>query len=339
MQTQLLTQITQILKREQVATEEPMSRHTTFRIGGKADVLVTPESIEQVINLVQLFQKEEVPFFVLGNGSNILVGDRGIRGAVIQLGNAFSDCEIMGNTMVAKSGIKLSRLANLALEHGLTGLEFAAGIPGTLGGAIYMNAGAYGGEMKQVIVEVTYLDETGKLKTVSAQECEFGYRTSLFSQTSGCVILECKIQLQPGDPIAIRETMNEFAQRRTSKQPLHLPSAGSTFKRPEGHFAGKLIQDADLMGFRFGGASVSTKHAGFVVNDQGATAAEVRELMRQVQERVETKFGVKLEPEVKFIGEFYEERGLYGICYHHRNERCRKIPCGKKYGGRGVLLY
>lgn len=304
MQTQLLTQMTGILGKDQVAIEESMQQHTTFRIGGKADFFLTPDNIEQITALVQLFRNEAVPFFILGNGSNILVGDRGIRGAVIQLGNAFSDCEITGTTMVAKSGIKLSRLANLALEHGLTGLEFAAGIPGTLGGAIYMNAGAYGGEMKQVIEEVTFLDPDGTLKTVSVEDCEFGYRTSIFSKTAGCVILECKIKLSQGDPVMIREIMNDFAQRRTSKQPLHLPSAGSTFKRPEGHFAGKLIQDADLMGFRVGGASVSTKHAGFVVNDQGATAAEVRELMRQVQERVEDKFGVKLEPEVKFIGEF-----------------------------------
>ncbi len=287
-----------------VYPEEPMRRHTTFRIGGNADLLLEPTCEDQITAVVALLKQEQVPYMILGNGSNVLVGDKGIRGVVVKIGNDFSACRAEGTTLSAQSGIKLSRLAKFALEQGLTGLEFAAGIPGTLGGALYMNAGAYGGEMKQVVKEVTYLTPDGEQKTVTGEECGFGYRTSIFAKMDGCVILGCKLELTKGDQKEILALMEDLAERRCSKQPLNLPSAGSTFKRPEGYFAGKLIQDAGLMGFRVGGASVSEKHAGFVVNDKEATAEDVRMLIEEIQKKVEADFGVRLEAEVKFVGEF-----------------------------------
>jgi len=300
----MLTRLIEIVGADRVLTEEPMSRHTTFRIGGPAELLVQPAEESQIAEVIRLLKQNNLPYLVLGNGSNILVGDKGIRGVVLQLGNAFAGCKVNGETITAQAGIKLSRLAGVALEHSLTGLEFAAGIPGTLGGAIYMNAGAYDGQMADVIETVTFLDAEGEIQTIHNEDCQFGYRTSLFANNPDTVILSCTLQLQQGNPTEIRGRMDELNDRRVSKQPLNFPSAGSTFKRPEGHFAGKLIQDAGLMGFRVGGASVSEKHAGFVVNDKGATAAEVRELMEQIQKKVKEEFGVTLEPEVKFIGEF-----------------------------------
>ncbi len=304
MQETIVRSVLEILDESMVLCKEPMSKHTTFRIGGPADILLTPESAEQIDALCQLFRREKIPFLILGNGSNVLVGDKGIRGVVIQMGNRFATCEVSGNILKAQAGIKLSRLAAVALEHNLTGLEFAAGIPGTFGGALFMNAGAYGGEMSQVVTSVTYLDTDGAVKEVSAEECKFGYRTSIFTKNPELIVLGGTLKMEEGDASQIRAKMDDFAERRVSKQPLHLPSAGSTFKRPEGHFAGKLIQDAGLMGFRVGGASVSEKHAGFVVNDQGATAKDVRNLMEEVQKRVMAEYGVMLEPEVRFLGEF-----------------------------------
>ena len=304
MQGTVMHSVLEILDESMVFANEPMSKHTTFRIGGPADLLLMPERMEQVGELCQLFRKEGIPFLVLGNGSNVLVGDKGIRGVVIQMGNRFANCEVSGNVLKAQAGIKLSRLAGVALEHSLTGLEFAAGIPGTFGGALFMNAGAYGGEMSQVVTVVTYLDVDGTVKEVCAKECNFGYRTSIFTKNQDLIVLGGTVQLEEGDADEIRAAMDDLADRRVSKQPLNLPSAGSTFKRPEGYFAGKLIQDAGLMGFRVGGASVSEKHAGFVVNDQGATAKDVRNLMEEVQKRVMAEYGVMLEPEVRFLGEF-----------------------------------
>lgn len=304
MQETVLRSVYEILDEALVFPMEPMSKHTTFRIGGPADLLVTPENVQQLGKLCQLFRSNEIPFLVLGNGSNILVGDGGIRGVVIQLGNRFARCEVSGNVITAQAGIKLSRLAGTALEHNLTGIEFAAGIPGTFGGALFMNAGAYEGEMSQVVTSVTYLDAEGNVKEISAADCEFGYRTSIFTKNPDLIVLGGRVKLKPGDGAEIRAKMDDFAERRVSKQPLHLPSAGSTFKRPAGYFAGKLIQDAGLMGFRVGGASVSEKHAGFVVNDGGATAKDVRTLMEEVQKKILDAYGVMLEPEVRFLGEF-----------------------------------
>ncbi len=288
-----------------VYLNEPMSKHTTFRIGGPADVLVEPSDVMQVETVCRTLRQLEIPFLVLGNGSNVLVGDLGIRGVVVKLGNAFSTCRMEEDTLLsAQAGIKLSRLAAHALDKSLTGLEFAAGIPGTLGGALYMNAGAYGGEMSQVVEEVSYLNEEGKVATIRGCNCGFGYRTSIFAQNPDYVILGCTIRLKEGNPEEIKATMDDLAERRIDKQPLNFPSAGSTFKRPEGAFAGKLIQDAGLMGLRVGGASVSEKHAGFVVNDKKATAKDVRELIALVQEKVKENSGFDLEPEVRMIGEF-----------------------------------
>ena len=294
----------EIVGASKVFSKEPMSKHTTFRIGGEADLLIEPKTVDEIMAVISALTKSHTPYMIVGNGSNLLVSDKGFRGAVVKLGNEFAAASANGTILTAQSGIKLSRLANLALEEELTGLEFAAGIPGTLGGAIYMNAGAYGGEMEQVIQEVTYLDGDGNVKTIQGTECEFGYRTSIFSKHPDWVILGCKIGLKQGDAKEIRALMDDLAERRISKQPLNFPSAGSTFKRPEGYFAGKLIQDAGLMGVRVGGACVSEKHAGFVVNDKGATAQEVRALIQKIQDEVKTQFGVELEPEVKFVGEF-----------------------------------
>ncbi len=304
MQEAILGSVLEILDESMVHVKEPMSKHTTFRIGGPADLLLTPEREEEITKLCRLFRQLGVPYLILGNGSNVLVGDGGIRGVVIQLGNRFASCEVAGNSLKAQAGIKLSRLAGVALEHSLTGLEFAAGIPGTFGGALFMNAGAYGGEMSQVVESVTYLDTDGVIQTRNCEDCDFGYRTSFFSLNPDTIVLGGTVKLEPGESREIRAKMDDFAERRVSKQPLHLPSAGSTFKRPEGHFAGKLIQDAGLMGLRVGGAAVSDKHAGFVVNDQNATAKDVRQLMEEVQNRVYAAYGVMLEPEVRFLGEF-----------------------------------
>ncbi len=296
--------LSEIVSAAMVSTDEPMSRHTTFRIGGPADVLVEPVGTGQIIAVVKLLKQMQVPFFILGNGSNILVGDKGIRGVVVKIGNASADYSVNDTVLTAGCGIKLSKLANTAYANALTGLEFAAGIPGTLGGALYMNAGAYGGEMKQVVEEVRYLDTSGNLQALPGSKCKFGYRSSIFAKEDGAVILEATLRLQEGNKDEIKAQMDDLAKRRSDKQPLNLPSAGSTFKRPEGAFAGKLIQDCGLMGFRVGGASVSEKHAGFVVNDKGATASDVRKLIETVQEKVELETGYKLLPEVKFVGEF-----------------------------------
>ena len=287
-----------------ISLNEPMYRHTTFRIGGNADIMIEPSDTRQTEGVIKTLKQMNIPYIILGNGSNVLVGDNGIRGAVVKIGNKFSNHNTDGCRIYADAGIKLSRLANIALGNHLSGLEFAAGIPGTLGGAVYMNAGAYDGEMKQIVREVTYLNEKGECCKIQGFDCEFGYRTSIFEKNPQYVILGCEIELTEGNPDDIKALMDDLADRRNSKQPLNLPSAGSTFKRPEGYFAGKLIQDAGLMGYSIGGAAVSEKHAGFVVNNNNATAADVCELIKHVQEKVYNEFNVKLSPEVRFIGEF-----------------------------------
>lgn len=287
-----------------VTVNEPMSKHTTFKIGGPADVMVEPGSAQQLLAVLKLIKKFEIPYFVMGNGSNLLVGDKGIRGAVIKISGAMSDCDVDGNYVRAQSGIKLSRLAHTALNNGLKGLEFASGIPGTLGGAVFMNAGAYGEEMKDVISEVTYIDtEKCELITIPGDECEFGYRKSIFTEKSA-IVTEAVMKLENGNVEEIKEKMNDLAGRRCDKQPLDKPSAGSTFKRPEGYFAGALIQDCGLKGCSVGGAQVSEKHSGFVINTGNATAEDVAGLIKKVQADVRDKFGVDLETEVRFVGEF-----------------------------------
>ena len=288
---------------DNVRLHEPMKKHTTFRIGGPADYYLCPHSTEELQKILQICRENKLEFFILGNGSNLLVSDKGYRGVVIQLWKNFSDIETDDNTITVKAGALLSKVAAEALEESLTGMEFASGIPGTMGGAVMMNAGAYGGEMKDIIREVTVLTREGKLLTLSKEEMNFGYRTSVVKE-KGYVVISAELQLRKGDREEIRKVMDELKERRVTKQPLDMPSAGSTFKRPEGYFAGKLIMDAGLRGFSVGGAQISEKHCGFVVNKGDATAADVLGLIGEVQKRVQEKFGVALEPEVKFLGEF-----------------------------------
>ena len=289
---------------ENVRRQEPMSLHTTFRIGGSADLFVTPGSIQAVADSIRICKETQTPYAVIGNGSNLLVSDTGYRGVIIQIGRNLNQVSVNGEEIRAQAGAMLSVIAKTALSESLTGFEFASGIPGTLGGAAVMNAGAYGGEMKDVLTEVTVLTREGEIRTVPAEKLEMGYRTSLAAK-NGWIILEAVLKFQKGDAEAIRGRMEELKMQRVTKQPLDLPSAGSTFKRPEGYFAGKLIMDAGLRGFTVGGAQISEKHCGFVVNKGGATAEDVRNLICAVQKKVQEDAGVKLEPEVKFLGEFH----------------------------------
>lgn len=289
---------------ENVRRQEPMSLHTTFRIGGPADLFVTPGSIQAVADSIRICKETQTPCAVIGNGSNLLVSDTGYRGVIIQIGRNLNQVSVNGEEIRAQAGAMLSVIAKTALSESLTGFEFASGIPGTLGGAAVMNAGAYGGEMKDVLTEVTVLTREGEIRTIPAEKLEMGYRTSLAAK-NGWIILEAVLKFQKGDAEAIHGRMEELKMQRVTKQPLDLPSAGSTFKRPEGYFAGKLIMDAGLRGFTVGGAQISEKHCGFVVNKGGATAEDVRNLICAVQKKVQEDAGVKLEPEVKFLGEFH----------------------------------
>ncbi len=296
-------QLINCIDKERVLVDEPMKQHTTFRVGGNADYFVMPQSPEEVKSIVALCKEADMPYYILGNGSNLLVGDKGYRGVIIQIYKEMNHIRIDGDKVIAQAGALLSRVGNATLEAELTGFEFAAGIPGTVGGAVVMNAGAYGGEMKDIIASATVLTQDGDIITINKEDLELGYRTSVIAK-KGYVVLEAEYQLQKGDKEAIRARMDELKVQRVTKQPLEYPSAGSTFKRPEGYFAGKLIQDAGLRGFQVGGAQVSEKHCGFVINKDQATAADIQELMRQVSDKVMQEFGVKLEPEVKTLGEF-----------------------------------
>ena len=295
-------ELCKIVSEDQILKEEPMDKHTTFRAGGKADYLVMPSNEEQVRELVLLLKKENVPYYVMGNGSNLLVRDQGFKGVIIQIARKMNQIRVEGETIYAQAGALLSKIAAQALGEGLTGFEFASGIPGTLGGAVMMNAGAYGGEMKQVIVNACVLTSADEIAVIPADLMELGYRTSVFAKNQD-IVLSAQLKLEYGNEVVIREYMDELKEQRVSKQPLEYPSAGSTFKRPEGYFAGKLIQDAGLRGFQVGGAQVSEKHCGFVINKDHATATDILSLMEQVSDKVEAKFGVRLEPEVKIIGE------------------------------------
>ena len=285
-----------------IKENEPMSLHTTFKIGGAADLFASVAAETELISLVKLARREGIPFMIMGNGSNMLVGDGGIRGLVIQIGSSFSECEINGTEIDAKAGVLMSKIAALAARASLTGFEPMSGIPGTLGGGIFMNAGAYGGEMSQVVKSVKYIDRDGNIHTADTSECGFGYRKSIFS-SGDKYIISARLSLRQGNEDDIRDAMADYNKRRSDKQPLSYPSAGSTFKRPEGHFAGKLIQDAGLMGYSIGGAQVSEKHAGFVINTGGATASDVLALIEHIQKTVMDKFGIMLEPEIRLTGE------------------------------------
>ena len=296
-------ELKKVLSERQVKTGEPMEMHTTFRVGGPADYFVLPETKEELRETVLLCRREEKPYYILGNGSNLLVSDKGYRGVIIQVFKSMNKIRADGNCIHAQAGALLSAIAARALEKSLKGFEFASGIPGTLGGACVMNAGAYGGEMKQVLKQVTVLDSEGNILAIPSEDLEMGYRTSIIAK-EGHIVLEAVIELEEGNEEEIRSLMEELKNKRVEKQPLEYPSAGSTFKRPEGYFAGKLIQDSGLRGFSVGGAQVSEKHCGFVINKDHATAADIAELMRRVSQCVEEKFGVALEPEVKRLGEF-----------------------------------
>lgn len=287
----------------EIRRKEPMSRHTTFRAGGPAAYFVEPAGEKELAAVIGCCQETNTPYYILGSGSNLLVSDQGYNGVIISLLKFWDNISVEGSRMYTGAGAKLSRLAKAALDASLTGLEFAAGIPGTAGGAVVMNAGAYGSEMKDVLSRVRVMAADGSCRSLNADELNMGYRTSSVT-ANHYVVLAAVLALKPDDPVRIHGRMAELAKARKAKQPLEFPSAGSTFKRPAGNFAGKLIQDAGLAGFRIGDAQVSEKHCGFVINRGMATASDIMQLCRTVQEQVKERFGVILELEVKTLGEF-----------------------------------
>lgn len=297
----LLEELYRIVGESNVKLDEPMKKHTTFHIGGPADCLVTPETVEELGQVLASCHAAKVPVFILGNGSNLLVSDNGMEGVVIQLFGKFNQYSVEGNVIKAQAGILLSKLGSVAKNASLAGFEFAAGIPGTLGGAVVMNAGAYGGEMKDIITSVQVMDKNGNLLEIPKEEMDFSYRHSIISEKN-YIVIGATITLAPGDAEEIAARMEELSIARKTKQPLEYPSAGSTFKRPEGYFAGKLIQDAGLRGYQVGDAQISEKHCGFVINKGNASARDVMQLMKDVQDKVMEQFGVLLEPEVRLTG-------------------------------------
>ena len=285
-----------------VKFNEPMKNHTSFKIGGPADILCEPESIEELKAVLDATKKEGIDRMIIGNASNLLVSDKGIRGVVIKISSRMNSVEVKGNRIYAGAGALLSRISNVAIKNSLTGFENLSGIPGSFGGAIYMNAGAYGMEISDVLVEALVLTYDGEIKTVKKEDMNFGYRHSIFMEND-YIILSGVLELKEGNKEEIESTVREITKRRNDKQPLNLPSAGSVFKRPEGHFAGKLIEDCGLKGYSVGGAKISEKHAGFIVNYNKATAKDVLDLIKHIEAVVYEKFGVKIEPEIKLIGE------------------------------------
>ena len=295
--------IEKIVPQENILFNEPMSRHTTFRVGGAAKCLIKVNNKEQMKKLIPYLHMTGQNFFILGNGSNLLVGDKGYSGILVKLGEGMESVTVEGERMKISAGTLLSKAASAARENELTGMEFASGIPGTVGGAIVMNAGAYGGEMKQIVESVEVMNMEGEILVLDNDTMEFGYRKSVI-KSRPFIVLETVLCLQKGKQEEISSKMEELSRLRREKQPLEYPSAGSTFKRPEGYFAGKLIMDAGLRGFSIGGAKVSEKHCGFIVNSGNATAADIREVIDEVQKCVKAKFGVTLEREVIYLGDF-----------------------------------
>lgn len=290
-----------IVGEENLLVDEPMSEHTTFEIGGPADFYVIPEDFDEVRDVIAACKDAAVDYFVLGCGSDLLVSDEGYRGVIVAVADGLVGVSVEDDEICCQAGVGLREASEMACELGLSGLEFACGIPGSVGGACFMNAGAYGGCMADALKEVRVLLPDGSVADVPAGELNLGYRKSRIAD-EGWVVLSATFGLNPGDPQKIRATMDDLTHQREEKQPLELPSAGSTFKRPEGHFAGKLITDAGLKGYQSGGAAVSKKHAGFVVNVGGATASDVHAVIEHVQDEVERQFSVRLEPEVRFLG-------------------------------------
>ena len=296
-------ELSRFLTKRQYIFHAPMNEHTTFKIGGAADVLIFPSTPNEVAMVFKLAEKFQIPCTVLGNGSNVLVLDNGVRGAVVKFTDKFfGGIRLEDGKIIAGAGAKLKDVSNFAAENSLTGMEFAVGIPGSIGGAVFMNAGAYDGEMKNIVYSVKAVSRAGEISDFHGEEMALGYRQSIF-QTNGCAICEVTLRLSRGDSQEIKNKMADFTERRESKQPLELPSAGSTFKRPKGYFAGTLIDKTGLKGLKVGGAMVSEKHAGFVVNVGGATAADVLNLIEEVKRRVKEAHGVMLTPEVRIIGE------------------------------------
>lgn len=303
MNVRIAKELEKVTGRANVFLNEDMGPHTTFRAGGRADIFVTPSDIKEATDIVRLLLTENIPYTIMGNGSNLLVSGKGYRGCIVKLGQGMDHIDVSGTRIGAGAGAPLSKVARAAYEEGLTGLEFASGIPGSLGGALVMNAGAYGGEMKDVVKTVKVFDAVSMSEvTLSADEMGFGYRTSIIKHQP-YIVLEAELELVHGNREAIRSRMDELAEARRTKQPLEYPSAGSTFKRPEGYYAGKLIEDAGLKGCCVGGAQVSEKHCGFVINKGGASADDIIELIRTVRRRVYGQFNVLLEPEVIILGE------------------------------------
>ena len=302
MNDQFLTELQNVMGGSGIFMEEPMKKHTTFRVGGPADVLVQPDETA-LAAILALCRRYHVSYSFIGNGSNLLVGDKGIRGVVIEMTDPMGNIEVDGTKITAQAGAMLSKIANTAASNGLGGMEFAAGIPGSVGGAVVMNAGAYGGEMKDIIEKVYVLDENGAQLELDRDALDLGYRHSCIPEKK-YIVTKVVLELVPHDEVEIRSKMKDLNEKRAEKKPLQYPSAGSTFKRPEGYFAGKLIMDAGLRGYQVGGAQVSEKHCGFVINKGDATAADICQLMRDVSDKVQAQFGVVLEPEVKMIGEF-----------------------------------
>lgn len=302
MNDQFLTELQNVMGGSGIFMEEPMKKHTTFHVGGPADVLVQPDETA-LAAILALCRQYHVSYSFIGNGSNLLVGDKGIRGVVIEMTDPMGNIEVDGTKITAQAGAMLSKIANTAASNGLGGMEFAAGIPGSVGGAVVMNAGAYGGEMKDIIEKVYVLNENGAQLELDRDALDLGYRHSCIPEKK-YIVTKVVLELVPRNEAEIRSEMKELNEKRAEKQPLQYPSAGSTFKRPEGYFAGKLIMDAGLRGYQVGGAQVSEKHCGFVINKGDATAADICQLMRDVSDKVQAQFGVVLEPEVKMIGEF-----------------------------------
>ena len=298
----VLRELRKVLREDQIREQEPLSCHTTFRVGGPADLFLTPDST-QISDVMQILKAYQVPVTVIGNGSNLLVGDKGIRGAVIEFGKQIAQIHVEESKIMAEAGAALAAVAQQAYKAGLADMEFAAGIPGSVGGALVMNAGAYGGEMKDIVESVKVLSKDGKIMELSNEQMDFSYRHSCVTEQE-YLVLSAVLKLQQEEPEKILARMEQLREQRVSKQPLEYPSAGSTFKRPEGYFAGKLIMDAGLADYTIGGAAVSKKHCGFVINKGGATAADILALIKRVQQVVKEQSGVELEPEVKLIGEF-----------------------------------
>lgn len=300
MREEIITEVKRILPAGQIFRKEPMNRHTTFRTGGPAELFLEIKSLSEIQKLLTFFCESGTKYFVVGNGSNLLVDDDGYDGAILHIADGFRGICVAEEKITAQSGALLGRLASAALEHSLTGLEFASGIPGSVGGGVLMNAGAYGGEMSQVVRMVKGFTPEGKEVTFTNDKLDFSYRSSILKKEK-IVVTEVEFGLSGGMRKEISAKMADFAERRRTKQPLEYPSAGSIFKRPEGYFAGKLIMDAGLRGARIGGAQVSEKHCGFIINRGGATTADIRRLMANIQKTVQEQFGVELEPEVIYL--------------------------------------